>query len=327
MQLGDVLMTSPLVKFTREIFPETEIHFMTTRKHQPLFVNNPNISKLWCWPSNSDILGFARLIYETQKQKFDVYIDLESKANTAILGYLLRIPLRIGYDRRGRNKFYNALIPETQGTVYSAEQHMNALKCLGIEPKLCPPECHPLDADIGKARNVINRLKRGRKIAAVSPVTRREEYKQWGADNFARVCDFLIAELGMDVLFLWGPGEEESVNAVRQRMKHQDLGNYDVMSILETVALLAETDMYIGNDNGLKHLAVCSGIPTYTIFGRPLAKNWTYPGTCKHKFSEFDPGCKMSCRFPSCGLECIRSIESLDVIEDLRKFIEQNHLN
>ena len=55
-----------------------------------------------------------------------------------------------------------------------------------------------------------------------------------------------------------------------------------MLSITELRAILERCAMYVGNDGGIKHLAVCADIPTVTIFKNINWANWTPPNSDKH---------------------------------------------
>ncbi|MBY0316430.1 MAG: hypothetical protein K2Q26_12960 [Bdellovibrionales bacterium] len=55
-------------------------------------------------------------------------------------------------------------------------------------------------------------------------------------------------------------------------------------SLSELPALFAQSRIYIGNDTGLKHIAIASGIPTVTLFGPELPLEWHPYDTKNHPY-------------------------------------------
>ncbi len=53
------------------------------------------------------------------------------------------------------------------------------------------------------------------------------------------------------------------------------------------------------------------------IFGRPFLRNWTPPASIKHMGIEYDPGCKKSCHYPKCQMECIKNLKTDLVMEKI----------
>ena len=158
-------------------------------------------------------------------------------------------------------------------------------------------------------------------MITISPVSRRD-YKIWPAEKFAAICDFLIEKYKAQILFLWGPGEIHFIESVRQHMNNQDLGDYAIPTLRETVSLLKFSDFHFGNDNGPMHFANAAGTPSLAVFGRPLMENWIDLSNQKNRGIEFDPGCKHQCTYPDCQLACINDLEVEDVKQELHKSLE-----
>ena len=111
------------------------------------------------------------------------------------------------------------------------------------------------------------------------------------------------------------------LKTVRSAMKQECLPIVDDLSLYEAACLLDLSNCYIGNDNGLMHLAVARKRPTYAIFGRHSPRNWKAP-MALHQAIAFDPGCKSSCHYPECELECLTGISVDEVWEDLTRFLD-----
>ena len=62
--------------------------------------------------------------------------------------------------------------------------------------------------------------------------------------------------------------EEEYCNSVKNLVKNKEavFTNVRTGSVRELIVLLAESDMYIGNDNGPRHFAQAVDTPSFAIF-------------------------------------------------------------
>ena len=86
-------------------------------------------------------------------------------------------------------------------------------------------------------------------------------------------------------------------------------------------AVVERCSFFVGNDTGLRHMAVAAGIPTVTVFGQPRAANWTPPDDARHESLEHDPGCKSDCKFPECHRECLSGVSVDAVWEAVRSMV------
>jgi len=320
-RIGDVLMTTPAVRRLAFDHPQAEIHFLTQPPADAVFTHHPQVRRIFCYPVSERPRELMRLLRQLRREHYTQTIDFEGLPKTALLSRLTGAPERIGFARRGRSLFYSQAVPTTSTHPYSALQ----------KARLVTEDLHPsegrLDFFLGEperiqARNLLQSLgvKRDTPLISVSPVSRRD-YKIWPADRFALVCDTLIATYAAQILFIWGPGEQHFVAAVRERMRHRALADYPLPSLSETAALLALVDLHLGNDNGPMHFATAAGTTTVAILGRPLARNWTPPDSDRHLAVEFDPGCNQRCRYPHCALECIRCVETAPVLVQIERLL------
>ena len=161
-------------------------------------------------------------------------------------------------------------------------------------------------------------------VVSLSPVS-RQPYKVWPADRFAHIADWLTVKYNAKILFLFGPGEKHFVESVRNLMKMPALSDYSVPNLSETLSILKKVNLHLGNDNGIRHVAVAADTPSLAIFGRPWAANWTPPEPTPHHALEYDPGCKKKCVYPKCKLECLKGVNVEAVKTELEILI--NNLN
>lgn len=309
-QIGDVLMTTPAIRSLAEACPDAEIHILTQVPSDQIFAHNPHVSRTLLYPGSEKLSEILSLIRILRRERYSTVIDFFGLPKTALLSRLTGASRRIGFERPGRSMFYTHPVKDGSTASYSALQRAHLLSALGISGIKPELDFFVGTEDESKADGILSRLNRDqtKPLVSVSPVSRRD-YKVWPAERFADLCDFLIGEYSAQILFLWGPGEYHFIEAVREKMRYAALPDYDIPSISETVALLKQVDLHIGNDNGPMHFAISTGVRTVAIFGRPLMRNWTPPGQDRHLAVEFDPGCKESCHYPKCKLECIRELE------------------
>ena len=90
--------------------------------------------------------------------------------------------------------------------------------------------------------------------------------KTWPAANFLQTAEHLEKQLGIEPVFIAGPGETL-----------EEFGRYRTVigAPLEgTKALLAGASLFIGNDSGPAHMAAAFGLPTVVLFGSSDPEVW-----------------------------------------------------
>ena len=130
-------------------------------------------------------------------------------------------------------------------------------------------------------------------------------------ENFAQICDFLIEKFNAKIVFTWGPNEFHIIESIRQNMRNKVEINYRISSIKQLKAIFERSSLFVGNDNGPRHIAITTGIPTIGIFSHLFAKHWTPPNMEKHLAI-------------SPEISGIGNLNVETVMEKVKKFIEKN---
>jgi hypothetical protein len=99
--------------------------------------------------------------------------------------------------------------------------------------------------------------------------------KNWPAEFFADVVSWWRRATGGETLLLTGPVERErgGLEALSQRC----IGA-GPLSLAQVAAAVARTDIYVGNDSGISHLAGALGVRTVALFGPSDPLQWAPRG-------------------------------------------------
>ena len=75
--IGDIVLTSPVVRMLKKQVPDAEVHFLTKKNFEAVVKNNPNIDKVWTTDGSlNDVLPALK------KEQFDEIIDLHANLRT-----------------------------------------------------------------------------------------------------------------------------------------------------------------------------------------------------------------------------------------------------
>lgn len=266
--LGDVILTTPAIRAARLAFPDARIDFVTGALGAQALEANPHIDNLLVKPT----------FWSVTRARYDAVVDLHSVPRTARLVAASLARVRIGLRGRGpRNLAYTRLLPREKGAVYMAFQKLRMLASLGVVPDAADLSLEMAidESQHEWARQTFERLGLGSRVVAVSPVA-KHEFKQWGAERWARVADVLV-DAGAQILITSGPGEADQAEAVANAMDHTPVWRYGPTTIRQLAALYARCTLWMGNDGGPKHIATAAKTKTITVYRRNLGGVWSDP--------------------------------------------------
>jgi heptosyltransferase-2/heptosyltransferase-3 len=95
--------------------------------------------------------------------------------------------------------------------------------------------------------------------------------KQWATQNFARVVEFL-AERGFTSVAIAARAEQALLDQLRSETSAKVVTL--ALSLPEVTALAARSQLFVGNDSGIAHIAAAVGTPSVVVFGSSNIAHW-----------------------------------------------------
>lgn len=101
--IGDVVLTTPVIRSLRHAFPDAYIAYMGDAGAVSLLEQNPHLNEIIPFDfSAPTLLEQPRVAWLLRRRKFDMVIDLFGNPRSALLTRLSGAPVRVGLDRPGR---------------------------------------------------------------------------------------------------------------------------------------------------------------------------------------------------------------------------------
>ena len=318
--VGDVVLSTVVLKNLREALPQAEIDFLTEPAGAGVLEGNPLLARTVVYDRRSmSGPGLIRLI---RSRRYDAVIDLFCNPRTALVTRLSGARVRVGYRFRGRTYAYNTVVEPRGGEVHNTQFNLDALVRIGVPIVDRSLHIVPGEPDEEKAGRILWE-RRGRRIVAINPGG-GWTVKRWPLDRFARLADMLIDELGVDILLLWGPGEGEEIEWLRRGMKHRPLIP-PATKLLELAAILKRCWFMVSNDSGPMHIGAAMGIPVVGIFG-PTNPHLQGPFGDQHQTVRNEELPCLGCNLTECpiGNPCMLELSVERVMEAARAMLHRN---
>ena len=262
--LGDVIMSTSIIKRISEHHHNDEIWLMTSPAYVSLFHN---------WHKKLRIISVARkgllLLWRSiswiRSHGFDRCYDLQSNDRTSIICALSGIPVRAGNHPRFPYHFH----PQEKyvGQCHSQERLKQILTSVGIEPSEEPPYLPVSTFSRYKVAAWLeqNRLPDGKFVIMHAGASAKHTSKRW--PYYLQ----LARELQKYRLkTVWSGGKDDyDINVRLSANIGVDITN--IFDILEEAELGRHASFAVTNDSAPMHILSCSDIPVFGIFG---PTNW-----------------------------------------------------
>ncbi len=317
-QIGDVLLTTPAVKVLRDYYPQSRISYLTETVPARLLHGNPHIDRIITRNRQDGLKQSVKLVQKLRQAKFDLVIDFFCNPRSAWLSFLTGAPHRIAAHHAWRSWWYTYTPKIEGGTGYAAEHNLALLRAIGVGGELVPLTIHVTE----DAEHYIDEFLRRESFKPFDRIvtidlTSRRQAKRWIPARYVQLADRLVEKHAARIIFVWGPGEKEMVASLIKHSKHKHTLACPT-DLMQLTALIAKSDLHIGNCSAPRHIAVAVGTSSLTVMGPTIPGNWTYPAPI-HQVVRGNVSC-LECHKTECKtLDCMKAL----TVQEVERVVEQ----
>jgi len=320
--LGDVIHALPVLRLLKRHFRDADIFWWIDSALAPLIEGDPDLAGIvrferrrWGkpqhWPEMFRSIGWLRA------QNFDLVIDLQCLARSAIFAWLTRGKFLIGLDdaREGANAFYDVAVPRPSFHTHAVDWYLAVLPALGVpvhKDFIWLPERPEIAAAVKSKWPT-----EGTRWIALQPGARWDN-KRWPVECFAELVRTLAKKFPAVRFAVLGGKDDRSLGETISAAEPARVLNLcGVTSLPEMIEFLRGCDLLITNDTGPMHVAAALGKPLIALFG-PTAPERTGPHGQQHNVLRLKLPCspclKAECHFER-PFECLRALTPALVAE------------
>ncbi|MFT7620568.1 MAG: heptosyltransferase-2 [Planctomycetota bacterium] len=280
--VGDVVMATPILESLRDRFPGAEIHLGLRPYALPLMIGHPAVDAVHPLPGRG-LGGIRQNARFLRSKQYDLAILLTNSFGSALEAFLARIPRRRGYVGDGRRLLLTEAVKPLMDDgarlpVPMAKFYFRVIEGLGCVLGEAPYTLTISTADQEFVDQwLAKRAVRSDSgpIVGLNPGAKFGASKLWAADRFAALGDRLVREKGATVILLGGPGEENLLNQIAQKMNEDCLNSAEeIIPLSPLKAMVDRLDLLVTNDTGPRSIAQAQGTPAVVLMG-PTHPGWT----------------------------------------------------
>jgi len=283
--IGDVLLTTPLVRALHRRHPDAELYFVTKRAMAPLVVENPYLDRVIELEPKERITDLARRLRALRPTHG---LDLHGSLRSAALRLL--VPCQWGrYSKRrlARTALIAAKINMYGKHVPVPERYFEAARALDAHPDGGPPEFFLAPAARERvARWLTERGLDRQPFAALAPGAAHAT-KRWPIRHWTALAEQLRT-MGYGLVAVGGPGDRELAAQVGPAVHNAA----EEFTLQETGACLARATVLVSGDTGVMHMATGVGTRVVALFGPTVELFGFFPYASRAEVLERDLGCR-----------------------------------
>ncbi len=277
-RIGDVLLTTPIVRSLKARWPDAQIDMLVFRGTQGVLEHNPDVHRVIVVAQRARLRErFADAVRIWRR--YDLACAAVSSDRPRFYAWFAG-KTRIGLvdpDRITRLKRFvlDGIALNHHETVHTVESSVELARVLGIEPiaEVVPPGIGD-DPARRAAFDARFSAAQGQVLAVLHP-SPMFIYKRWHIEGWAELIRWLRAR-GFVVALSGGPAaaEREYANQVVAAAGEPVLDFVGQFSLGESAEMYRRAKIFIGPDTGATHIAAATGTPTVALFGPSDAVRW-----------------------------------------------------
>lgn len=263
--IGDIVLTTPVVRCVKEQVKDVEIHFLLKKSYAPVLENNPYIDKLFFYEDDLHQTAVA-----LEEQNYDLIIDLQKNFRSFRLRQLLGIKTftfdKLNFQKWLLVNFKIDRLPK----VHIVDRYMNSVKSLGV-------------ANDGRGLDYFVTAD-DEKVSESLPETYRSGYIAWviGARHATKRLPFekmisIGRKISTPIVLLGDKNDSQTGKLLADELGKKVFNACGIFSLNQSAALVKHAQKVITNDTGLMHIAAAFQKQIISIWGNTVPEFGMYP--------------------------------------------------
>ena len=264
-RLGDVLLTTPLIRSLKRAWPDAAIDVLVFRGTEGILQGNPDMAAVLTLPERASA-GESLALLRKLWRAYDLAISTQSGDRPTLFAWAAGrqragfVDTSFGSMARVKRWALDVPVEITKGTHRVREVLSLAAAC-GVSPlpEVVLPALRP-----GSVPD------RPYAVIHAAPMFR---YKRWTEEGWHGLATGLAAR-GLSIIATTGPSEDERRYLGEVWGGAAEVRRLDPLPWGELAALIVGARVYIGPDTSVTHLAAATGTPTLALYGPTDPRLW-----------------------------------------------------
>ncbi len=271
--LGDFVFVIPALEALRAAYPQAEITYLGAPWHTPILQQRMKaVNRAITVPETPGVLiTNGQIDYQAQRdffrqmqaEHFDLAFQMHGGGRSSN-PFVMRLRPRISLgavdgdapqlDRWIPYRFYQ----------HEILRNLEVAALAGAQAGQLEPRLRVLPSDLDEAAPVLAQLP-GRRFIVIHPGS-TDPRRMWPEVGYAKAADYIIKNIGMDVVLTGVESERVQVERIVQLMDEEPVNACGKLSLPGLLGLLSKAELMLTNNTGPLHLALATGARAVGLF-------------------------------------------------------------
>lgn len=275
--IGDIVLTTPVVRCLRKQVPGAEIHFLTKQSFRGLLSGNPYIDKIHVLADS-----FELMLHELKTEEYDYIIDLHHNLRTLRIKRFLKNVKSFSFNKLNVEKFVltNLKINMLPGK-HIVDRNMETLKSFSVTNDGEGLDYFIPEADVVDNKDLPTSHLHGYIAVVIGAALATKQLPLRKLKELCAAIDHPLILLG---------GKEDHANG-KEIAAIDDVKIYNAcgkFNLNESADLVRRSKLVITHDTGLMHIAAALQKPIISVWGNTVPEFGMYPYYGKYSKQHYD---------------------------------------
>jgi len=275
--IGDIVLTTPVIRCLRKQLPDAEIHFLTKQAFRGIVATNPYIDKVHILADS-----FELMLHELQTEDYDYIIDLHHNLRTLRIKRFLKNVKSFSFNKLNVEKFVLTnfkinMLPDK----HIVDRNLATIRYFGVTDDGQGLDYFIPEADVVPNKDLPTSHLHGYIAVVIGAALAT---KKLPIHKLRELC----AAIDHPLILLGGKEDQEdgkTIAAVDEVKIYNACGKFNLN---ESADLVRRSKLVITHDTGMMHIAAALQKPVISVWGNTVPAFGMYPFYGRYSKQQYD---------------------------------------
>lgn len=267
--IGDIVLTSPVVRCLKTQLEAVEIHYLTKKPFASILEANPYIDKVYTFDKATQPL--KQVVQELQKEQYDIVVDLHKNFRSWYVSKKLGVRTLTFKKLNPQKWLLTQFKIDWMPDVHIVDRYLDTIRSLGIKNDEKGLDYIIPSKDYIKLSTIDSRLQTQSFVVFV--IGAAHSTKRLPPSKIKTICSLLTEEL---IVLIGGKGDLEAAKVIETAGAHV-INTCGQFNLHQSASIVDQARLVIAHDTGFMHIAAALKRPIVSIWGNTVPQFGMYP--------------------------------------------------
>lgn len=275
--IGDIILTTPVVRCLRKQLPDAEIHFLTKQSFRGILANSPYVDKIHTLGDS-----FELMLHELQTEEYDYIIDLHHNLRTLRIKKFLKNARSYSFNKLNIEKYILTSVKvNILPRKHIVDRNLETVSSFGVTDDGLGLDYFIPKVDVVANEDIPTSHLHGYIAVVIGAALAT---KKLPLNKLKELCK----AIDHPVILLGGKEDYEDGEAIASIDEIKIYNACGKFNLNESADLVRRSKLVITHDTGLMHIAAALQKPVISIWGNTVPAFGMYPWYGKFSKQHYD---------------------------------------